>query len=94
MDWRKLDQEVDRLKAESLTRAEVLLREVGRNRELAGRVAELESEVLSLTLAIHGCHCPPPYDECPHDEGLLHEIDRLRAQLTEATINPDPDTNP
>lgn len=32
----------------------------------------------ALRAAIHGCHCPAPYDECPHDEPLLMQVDKLR----------------
>lgn len=45
--------------------------------EIAADVRLVAREVERLTVEIHGCWCPAPYDTCPHDEPLAHAVSRL-----------------
>ena len=47
--------------------------------EMVGIIEDLEAEVLRLTIEIHGCGCPAPYDQCPHDQPLTSRISGLEA---------------
>ena len=62
-------------------------------------------EAEELRIAIHGCGCPAPYDQCPHDEpyllaekrlraerdALRAEVERLREWLTEIAADHEPE---
>lgn len=60
-----------------------------------GSLPHLAETVVELYIAIHGdCGCPPPWDQCPHNEPLLpalndarRTIERLQAALRAAGVS-------